>query len=166
MILFFIILILLPLFLSRPIKKLFIKKEFDDVYMFEDFVCNDFFAPESYHTIHLLNKPGEIITNDYLLPDFRFIQITTNYEFYIKTKFIAIGVSNQIECCDEKQFFSYKSLPDNIPLFVMIGIGGPSSLPDALYLIPYKNLTSNKLSISLISQYAVKYNQSIDFSVY
>lgn len=167
MILIFIILFLVSLFLSRPIKNLFTKKpiEFDDSYMFSNFVYNDFLIPEDYILKHLLKDPGEVIEDDYLLPDFRFIQIATNIEFFVKTKYIEKITKTDFNWCDQQQFEAYKPIIE-IPLFIVLGIGGAAHFPDKLYFIPFNQVSPNQLSEALIEKYQVNYNQSIDFSNY
>jgi hypothetical protein len=51
-----------------------------------------------------------------------------------------------------------------IPVYIMVGVGGSSHFPDTLYLIPFKNVTSNYILTSSLTQYEVKLNQVIDFS--
>ena len=157
-----LILISVLLFSMPRIIRSFKTPVFDDVYLFEDFVCNDLFEEKQYEVKQLLDNPAETITEEHLYPDFRFVQISTRFDFYIKTKYVAIKTPDKFDWCKRDQFLHFKFL-NNIPLYIVIGIGGTAANPENIYMIPYTKLTSNEISLSDWDTYQITDTDSIHF---
>jgi hypothetical protein len=159
--LFIMLLVMLPI-LVPVIKRQVKKPDVTDADLFEDFVCNDFFVREKYY---LAIAPDIVILADSVFNELNFTQLSTDYEFFIKPKYYSKTSRNGVEYCTKKEFLFLKNEIE-IPVYIMLGIGGPSHFPDKLYLIPFQNLSSNTIPVALIVQYEVKINQNIDFSIY
>jgi len=70
------------------------------------------------------------------------------------------------EWCTKKRFEFLKAfIKKETNLFIVIGIGGTSYLPNELYLVPFKKITSNKLSKEQLTRYILLNSDNlIDFA--
>jgi hypothetical protein len=163
--LYIVLLIFLPLVIAG-LKKLFRKPEVTDAYMFDDYVCNDFFIVEKYEALPIKTSTEELLPDDSPEPDFKFRQLETNLEFFIVTKFVPDSNNIMVEWCAKNRFeFLRKFTKPN--LFILIGMGGTSYLPDELYLVPFKQMINNKISRDLLRQYSILNKDNIiDFLRY
>ena len=133
--LFIVIIIFLPLVIAG-FKKLFKKTGITDKYMFDDFICNDLFVAEKYEVLPLNNPPEELLSDDSPEPDFKFSQLGTNFDFFVVTKFFPNSNTGLPEWCTKKRFDFLKAfIKKETNLFIVIGLGGTSYLPNELYLV-------------------------------
>jgi len=102
---------------------------------------------------------------DSVFDELNFTQLNTDYEFFIKPKYYSKTHRTGVKYCTKKEFSFFKN-QIKIPVYIMLGIGGPSHFPDKLYLIPFNYVSSNTVPIGMLIQYEVKINQGIDFSTY
>ncbi|OCX53414.1 hypothetical protein BEL04_03685 [Mucilaginibacter sp. PPCGB 2223] len=155
------LLVMLPT-LIPAIKRQIKKPEFTEADLFEEFVCTDFFVREKYY---LTAVPDIVVAADNVFNELNFTQLGNEYEFFIKPKYYTKTNRTEIEYCTKKEFLFFKNEIE-IPVYIMLGIGGPCHFPDKLYLIPFKNFSTNTIPVAMLVQYEVKINQDIDFSIY
>lgn len=151
--------------LYKPVTKFFKKPlQPDDAYQFDDFVCNDFFVAENFKIKPLLNDSRQTISEEesYLLPDFRFIQISNSYEFYVKTKYFSDLSLEHFTWCDEQQFLHYKFLKE-LPLYIVIGHDRTPYFPKSFYIIPFNQITSHILNNDLLSSFKIDSRKPVIF---
>jgi len=155
---YIMLLVMLPI-LVPAIKRQLRKPEFDDEYMFDDFVCNDLFTQDQFNVV---NHTIEFGTD--VFPGFLVKQISDNFQFYIITKYTKNTKTNEIQWCDKKHFLHYQILKDS-PVYIVLGVGGPSHFPDQLFMIPFKRIYSNKLTQSELMVYAITHGEEINFNI-
>ncbi len=155
--LFIMLLVMLPI-LIPAIKRQLKKPDVTDADMFKDFVSNDLFP--DLDIVVPLNFPEQNLCT----PDISFLDTNTNFEFYIKCFYCADVKKNHFKWCTDQAFRSYQNLT-GLPLFIIVGLGGPSHFPDELYMLPFSKISSNKLSMSQLNQHKIKYGDKIDFSM-
>jgi hypothetical protein len=68
-----------------------------------------------------------------------------------------------IKWCSDEQFSGYCD-GNKMPLFILIGVGKDAYLPDVLYLIPFKAISSNIINVAHIDEYRVMRHHDVDFS--
>jgi len=152
----------------RSIKKILRRKDptLNSDYQFEDFVCNDVFNAQQYQALHLLSKPGTILTAEekHKLPDLRLKNLANGEQFYVRCSYHESINHQQIKFCDEQRLQHFKTITE-IPVYVFIGIGGPAHFPDNLYMVPLSQLASYKVETPVLEQYSFKFGQNIDFPI-
>ena len=154
------LLVMLPI-LIPAVKRQLKKPEFDDEYMFDDFVCNDLFPEDKFEIVDPVKTVPEFGNDKF--QGFIIRRISDNLEFYIITKYADNSKVNEIRWCDNDQLSHYKFLSD-VPAYIVIGIGGSSHFPDKLYLMPFKQFSSNKIRLTEILPFEIKYGQEINFT--
>ena len=117
--------------------------------MFIDFIREDFLT-------HL-----DIVSQSVV--DLQLFDANTGFEFFAKCHYQIHLKNNSVTWCTNDQFLAYQKL--KLPLYILLGIGGPAHFPDQLFLIPFKYLTSNIINAVELDQYLIKYNQKINVSM-
>jgi hypothetical protein len=77
------------------------------------------------------------------------------YEFYVECKWRRNLYKNGVEVAGKNQLDRYKKFQKdkNIPVFIVIGIGGKGISPEQLFIVPLKNLDDNFIYISKLKNY-------------
>lgn len=79
-----------------------------------------------------------------------------DYKFAIECKWRSkTNTQGEVQWCNKAQLKRYNNFADNkdMPVFIVLGIGGKPSNPDEVYCIPLKELHSNTVRHESIEQY-------------
>jgi hypothetical protein len=126
--------------------------------IFEEYVAGLF--PEKFFSImhKTTNKSdlnGRKIESS-LKPDFQFRHLPNNHCFWVECKFRSDIYQDKIEWCKEWQFNRYKQFQESVrpeKIFVVIGLGGRWSNPEALYCMPLDEINYPGLFPKSIGKY-------------
>lgn len=152
------------------IKKEIIKpKSFFQGEQFEQFVEDFLFPEDEYVLVKRTDnfernyKRFSESTND---PDFLFRCKKTNQEFAIEAKFRTnLNKKGELSWCREYQLKRYKVIDEhNIPVFIVVGLGGTSNKPERLFLFPVKHVKYIKLYMENAQNYEIKANKTVSIS--
>jgi hypothetical protein len=70
------------------------------------------------------------------MPDYLFRDKRTKKDFYLEVKFRANLFNGKIEWCKDYQLRRYQQYNKKTPVFIIIGHGGSSKMPESVYLMP------------------------------
>ncbi len=78
-----------------------------------------------------------------------------NEAFAIECKWRGYYYKNEIKWAENYQINNYKEYAEklNIPVFVVIGVGGEPKMPEELYIVPLKEMKSNTITKSELANY-------------
>ena len=128
--------------------------------IFEDFVRDNLFIKADYDLVHRTHN-YEQNSNDYiessLLPDFKFRCKKTRIQFYIEAKFRSKYYNDFIDFASVEQFDRYQIYDNDAPVFIILALGGSSSNPNRLFLIPVSKLNSNIIHIDDLENFEVSF---------
>jgi len=85
----------------------------------------------------------------------RFTLHDIKHEFAVECKYRSYYFENSIEWCKDWQLKNYRkyATEKNIPVFIVIGIGGTASVPDKLFVVPLDKIESLYLSETFLNQF-------------
>ena len=134
---------------------------------FEEYVRKYLFIESYYDLVH---KTHDYNTNkDYVLsslkPDFIFRDKWTKREFYVEAKFRSGHYNNKIPWCNERQLARYQEYNREMPVFVILGIGGDPNRPMFLSLIPLSQARYTDLFTSYIRKFDIEVDQPVSSKV-
>lgn len=104
---------------------------------FENFVRVNLFQKDSFKIVertHNYNINKDDFVESTLKPDFKFRSLKTNMEFYVEAKWRQSLYNDTLKWSYPEQFDRYQSYSKDLPLFIVIGLGGSPSHPDKLFL--------------------------------
>lgn len=83
--------------------------------------------------------------------------------FAIECKWRKRFYHNEIEWAKDSQIKNYKDYADrvNIPVYVVIGIGGEPEAPNEIFIVPLASIKSSTLSKTELSKYKKDTNESL-----
>lgn len=124
--------------------------------VFEEYVKN-LFNPEYfslYAYTHDSSKFGIRAESD-SNPDLTFRYIRTQERFGVECKFRSELYNNAINWAKSRQIGNYRRYEneDNIPTFIVIGLGGSPNRPKRMFCIPLMEIRYTKLYLSFLEQY-------------
>lgn len=114
------------------------------------------FPPSNYS---LLNWRSDkihegIYAESNMHPDLEYRVKKSNIKFAIECKYRSEFYHGGIEWAKKYQLINYKKFAkENMPVFVMIGVGGEPTNPNRLYIIPLKNISSTILKREQLHPY-------------
>jgi len=76
-------------------------------------------------------------------PDFLLRYNPSREEFAVECKYRSrLNQDGMLECCKPYQFQRYKEFMQkrNVPVFIVVGLGGSDDKPDDLYVIPLRDM--------------------------
>lgn len=129
---------------------------------FERFVEEQLFSQKDYVLVHRTNnfeQNKDRYAENTLFPDFKFRCKKTLEEFYVEAKFRSkFNSKKQIEIMSDAQFDRFNSIEykEVKPVYLAIGIGGESTFPERISLIPLKEIKNPKLSENFVKDYYVR----------
>jgi hypothetical protein len=94
------------------------------------------FPPSHYELLHRTPEFREEFSEECLLPDFKFKDKKTGFEFYVEAKYRKAIYGDKLEWCDREQLYRYKEYDKEAPVFIMIGLEGNPADPEYVFLIP------------------------------
>jgi hypothetical protein len=134
------------------------KKSGDD---FEKFVVQKF--SKKYFQIkewagdkYVNGRYAQTTQNPDLLIEFRLGE--SNYDFAVECKWRKDIKEKGIEFANAAQFKRYKDfeVKREVPVFIAIGVGGKASMPEKLYIVPLRMLTSNFIFPNTLEKFEKK----------
>jgi len=134
---------------------------------FELYVRTTLFTRDSYE---LLSKTHDYADNkgDFIasskMPDFQFKTKNSKIEFFVEAKYRSKYQDQALEWCKFFQLKRYQEIDDVTPVLIVIGLGGQSSAPERVYLIPMKHIKFTKLYHSFLQRYEIPPHQPISES--
>ncbi|MCX6351730.1 MAG: hypothetical protein NTX03_07700 [Bacteroidetes bacterium] len=126
---------------------------------FENYVREYLFTEEFYDLVertHDYNTNSRDYVESSLKPDFKFRDKLTKKEFYVEAKFRSGGYNGKIVWCNDKQLRRYKEYDKEKPVFLILGMGENSKLPEFLSLIPLKAANYTGLFPSYVEKFEIK----------
>lgn len=133
----------------------FITQKFDRKY----FKLLEWTSDKSHNGVHAeANKHPDLL--------WQFKLRNETHKFAVECKYRSHLISNQIEVCSERQLSNYRQYAsnNNIPVFVVVGMGGAPEQPNYLYIIPLQKLTKCHLHIQELNDF--KRYKNIDTNFY
>lgn len=88
-------------------------------------------------------------------PDFKLKDRRTGKSFYVEAKYRSAFFKGQVKWCSEKQLQHYQRCQRELPVFVLLGIGGKPDRPAFVYLLPLKQVNFTTLYKSFAEKYTV-----------
>ena len=128
---------------------------------FENYVRANLFIANYYDLVHMThdyNTNQNDFVEETKEPDYLFRDKKTKKEFYLEVKFRANLFNGKIEWCKDYQLKRYQEFNKKTPVFVIIGHGGISKMPESIYLLP---LGSAKYT-GLFPNYAKEFSIDLD----
>jgi len=135
---------------------------------FERYVSTKLFPAEKYellHQTHNYTTNKERYVDESKEPDFKFRSKINNKEFYVEAKYRKYYHENAIPWCNEYQLKRYQTIDKDIPVFIVLAVGGEPSSPDELFLIPMRNIKYTTLFRSFLTKYSSNLGQPVDYRV-
>jgi hypothetical protein len=137
--------------------------------LFENYVERVLFPKRTYL---LLDRTHSFKQNAYRYvesskkPDFKFRSKTTSQEFYVEVKFRAKYDSNdQVTIMKPTQFTRFTELNKELPILVVIGVGGKPDNPDLISLIPFQELQYLNIYKSVINNHKIDKNNAYELKL-
>jgi len=86
---------------------------------------------------------------------FNFKEKGINEAFAIECKWRGYYYKNEIKWAENYQINNYKEYAEklNIPVFVVIGVGGEPKMPEELFIVPLQEMKSNTITKSELANY-------------
>jgi len=86
---------------------------------------------------------------------FNFKKKGINEAFAIECKWRGYYYKNEIKWAENYQINNYKEYAEklNIPVFVVIGVGGEPKMPEELFIVPLQEMKSNTITKSELANY-------------
>ncbi|MFZ4583271.1 MAG: hypothetical protein ACOYM7_11540 [Paludibacter sp.] len=86
---------------------------------------------------------------------FNFKEKGVNEAFAIECKWRGYYYKNEIKWAENYQINNYKEYAEklNIPVFVVIGVGGEPKMPEELFIVPLQEMKSNTITKSELANY-------------
>lgn len=134
---------------------------------FEQYLRNYIFPQDLYyleHRSHDYNTNRKDYVEESLDPDFLFVSVNNEKEFFIEAKYRSSFSNNAVEWCKVYQLSRYKDVNRDLPVFIALGVGGTPNFPEHLYVFPVKYIKYTKLYKSLLSKYEFKVDRPIHVS--
>ncbi len=125
--------------------------------MFERFVV-DLFSEQSFTivewTTDMMRKHDRYVEAD-TRPDLKLRHKQTGAEFYVECKYRSYIFENKVQWSSYGQMQRYREFADkmNLPVFVVIGLGGMPDYPERLFCIPLEDAKYTGLYPSYLGNY-------------
>jgi hypothetical protein len=126
---------------------------------FERYIKEKLFPDDKYqllHQAHDYNVNKERYVEESKEPDFQFRSRLNKKELYIEAKFRADYFQDAIEICKPFQLKRYQDIDKKTPVFIALGIGGESSSPEQVFIIPIKEIKYTRLFRSFLKNMSVR----------
>lgn len=132
---------------------------------FEQYLRDFIFTEEHYyleHRSHDYSTNREDYVEDSLDPDFVFVSVKGEKEFFVEAKYRSSFYEDAVEWCKPYQLKRYKEANRVMPVFIALGVGGTPDLPDRLYVFPVKYIKYTKLYRSVLRKNEVKLDTPLE----
>ena len=129
---------------------------------FENYVHRHIFPPSHYDLIN--RTPGYTNHRDEFMesarePDFKFRDRKSKREFYVEAKYRSGFFEQGIDWCQYYQLKRYRAMDEDVPVFVVIGVGGTASSPEYVFLFPVRNARYTRLFFSRLQPFEIPHSR-------
>ena len=123
---------------------------------FEYYVKSDVFPEDGYDMIEETHDYQYGWVASMLKPDFQFRDIKSGKEFWVECKYSTQTNKKGVKTLfNPKQLKRHKKINKKEPVYLCLGVKGPASIPDDLYIIPISLLSPYLIPWSLLKKYKV-----------
>lgn len=150
---------------DKTVRKPIPPSSIDKGQKFEDFILKKF--DKNLFSIVKKTHPFQGTDSHYiesnLDPDFIFRYIPSREKFGVETKFRSDFGSEIVTWSRQDQLERYKQFEreEEIPIYIIIGLGGMPDKPNELFLLPLSRIKSPELSLQFLSKYSVSPKSNI-----
>ena len=134
---------------------------------FERYVSTRLFPAGKYqllHQTHDYTTNKERYPDESKEPDYKFRSKINNKEFYVEAKYRKYYHENAVQWCNKYQLKRYQTIDRDIPVFIVLAVGGEPSSPNELFLIPVRDIKYTKLFRSFLVKYPSNLGQPVDYT--
>ncbi|HVT85349.1 MAG TPA: hypothetical protein VHD35_09090 [Chitinophagaceae bacterium] len=143
--------------ISKSLKSLFTPESFKTGERFENYVRKKLFT-ERYYELLQRTYGYNVKTNNYVRssnPDFKFRDRRTLKIFYAEAKYRKYFYKGKTSWCTEEQLKRYRQCNQEVPVFIILGVGGTPQRPKLIFLIPLRVANFTELFISEVEKYMI-----------
>lgn len=140
-------------------------ESFDKGQEFEEYVHKYLFPKGKFdllHHSHEFSKNKDRYVESSLYPDFKFRSKETSKIFWIEVKFRSSVYNQEVEWCKDYQLKRYAEINREMPVFVVLGVGGIPMSPEHIYIVPVKHAKYTRLFVSFLRKYEFSLKMSVN----
>jgi len=132
---------------------------------FENYVRKELFTDELYKLVertHDYSTNSKDFVEASVKPDFKFYDKAAKREFHVEAKFRSGNLyQGKLEWCKPFQLRRYQEYNKQLPVFLILGIGGRPDSPAALSLIPLSEAKYAALFPKFVEQFNIPLNKAV-----